>query len=431
MASNPNVNKVVYGNDTLIDLTADTVKADNLLEGYTAHSKSGAVITGAVPNYYKYNASKRLRYSDIDPSVATSCFLVTDTSVKILLGLGAFSYGIKISVSGTNIILSSYDETTEDISTITLSTVGASYTKQFYVKEVIVLDPYSFLITYYSANGTGTYTAQSLRLIRIKEDGTLSQSSAITIANATTTSLKCWAKVIPMFEGGNQSWMAVQVRETISSGARLIYATRIYANFTTGALTIPSSSAWVTVASSNVNVSIVPLNLILDYGGFEYTNSNSYGAFFIWHGYNNGYVNKTKSDLGLDDIYSVSRIILGKLASGAVVFCDQHRSLSKSYVDLIIFMYDYVSQKFVSKKIVRITKSSNSVRVVGMQGDVVIFSNGSRYQLVFDGTNNEYLAKQLPKINDVGASAPQRYGKYENVGSESNRLMNLYIDDAE
>lgn len=39
-------NKVVYNGDTLIDLTADTVDAAHLLEGYTAHAKSGAPITG-------------------------------------------------------------------------------------------------------------------------------------------------------------------------------------------------------------------------------------------------------------------------------------------------------------------------------------------------------------------------------------------------
>lgn len=40
------INKVQYGNTTLIDLTADTVTADVLLEGYTAHDRSGAIITG-------------------------------------------------------------------------------------------------------------------------------------------------------------------------------------------------------------------------------------------------------------------------------------------------------------------------------------------------------------------------------------------------
>lgn len=41
-------NKVVYGGETLIDLTADTVTANTLLQGSTAHDKSGAVINGAV-----------------------------------------------------------------------------------------------------------------------------------------------------------------------------------------------------------------------------------------------------------------------------------------------------------------------------------------------------------------------------------------------
>lgn len=40
------INKVIYGGDTLIDLTSDTVDAAHLLSGYTAHDKSGTVITG-------------------------------------------------------------------------------------------------------------------------------------------------------------------------------------------------------------------------------------------------------------------------------------------------------------------------------------------------------------------------------------------------
>lgn len=40
------INKVVYGSNTLIDLTADTVTADKLAKGITAHDKSGVQITG-------------------------------------------------------------------------------------------------------------------------------------------------------------------------------------------------------------------------------------------------------------------------------------------------------------------------------------------------------------------------------------------------
>lgn len=48
MADNPYINKVEYGGETLIDLTGDTVTPQTLLEGATAHDKSGASITGAV-----------------------------------------------------------------------------------------------------------------------------------------------------------------------------------------------------------------------------------------------------------------------------------------------------------------------------------------------------------------------------------------------
>lgn len=40
-------NKVIYGNQILIDLTQDTITADKLLVGYTAHDATGATITGA------------------------------------------------------------------------------------------------------------------------------------------------------------------------------------------------------------------------------------------------------------------------------------------------------------------------------------------------------------------------------------------------
>lgn len=40
------INKVIFGGDTLIDLTADTITAADLTSGVTAHDKSGVVITG-------------------------------------------------------------------------------------------------------------------------------------------------------------------------------------------------------------------------------------------------------------------------------------------------------------------------------------------------------------------------------------------------
>lgn len=47
MANNQYANKIVFGNEVLIDLTGDTITANDLLSGKTAHDKSGAPITGA------------------------------------------------------------------------------------------------------------------------------------------------------------------------------------------------------------------------------------------------------------------------------------------------------------------------------------------------------------------------------------------------
>ena len=65
-----NINKIIYGGRTLIDLTSDTITADKLLEGYTAHDKSGAIITGT--NTYDSDTS--------DDTAAVAEILVNKTA---------------------------------------------------------------------------------------------------------------------------------------------------------------------------------------------------------------------------------------------------------------------------------------------------------------------------------------------------------------
>lgn len=47
-------NKVIYNGIVLIDLTNDTVEADKLASGYTAHKSDGSLVTGTLSfvNYY-------------------------------------------------------------------------------------------------------------------------------------------------------------------------------------------------------------------------------------------------------------------------------------------------------------------------------------------------------------------------------------------
>lgn len=81
--ANQYVNKVVYGNTTLIDLTSDTITAADLASGVTAHDKSGAAITGS--NTY-----------DADTSDADA------TAAEILTTKTAYVNGSKITGSMPN-----------------------------------------------------------------------------------------------------------------------------------------------------------------------------------------------------------------------------------------------------------------------------------------------------------------------------------------
>lgn len=81
--ANQYINKVVYGGNTLIDLTGDTITPDKLAYGYKAHDKSGAPITGT--NTYDANTS--------DANAGAAEILATKT---------AYVQGSKVTGSMTN-----------------------------------------------------------------------------------------------------------------------------------------------------------------------------------------------------------------------------------------------------------------------------------------------------------------------------------------
>ena len=94
------VNKVVYGGDTLIDLTSDTVIAGALRRGYTAHDKSGAKISGSMAE----QAAQTITPGTDDKSIPSGRYLTGAQTIKgdANLVAGNIKKGVSIfGVTGT------------------------------------------------------------------------------------------------------------------------------------------------------------------------------------------------------------------------------------------------------------------------------------------------------------------------------------------
>ena len=65
MASNPYVNKVVYGNDTIMDISDTTAEEADVVAGKTFYKKSGARATGTA-DYYSPNDTAETAIDDAD-----------------------------------------------------------------------------------------------------------------------------------------------------------------------------------------------------------------------------------------------------------------------------------------------------------------------------------------------------------------------------
>ena len=84
------INKIIYGDETLIDLTSDTVTAETLATGVTAHDSSGIAITGTM------RGGDDVLYGTCDTAAATAAKTVT------ISGVTELTEGLAIYVRFTN-----------------------------------------------------------------------------------------------------------------------------------------------------------------------------------------------------------------------------------------------------------------------------------------------------------------------------------------
>lgn len=150
--ANQYVNKVVYDGNTLIDLTSDTVAPAYILEGYTAHDKSGAPIEGSC---------------DFDSNTTDA----NAVAAEILTGKTAYVNKVKVTGNMAN----------RGSSNVTVTgKTGASIPAGYYDGSgKAVLDSTS------STNLTASNIRQGVTILGV--EGTMSAEDSLTVGAATAT----------------------------------------------------------------------------------------------------------------------------------------------------------------------------------------------------------------------------------------------------
>lgn len=150
--ANQYVNKVVYDGNTLIDLTSDTVAPAYILNGYTAHDKSGAPIEGSC---------------DFDSNTTDA----NAVAAEILTGKTAYVNKVKITGNMAN----------RGSSNVTVTgKTGASIPAGYYDGSgKAVLDSTS------STNLIASNIRQGVTILGI--EGTMSAEDSLTVGAATAT----------------------------------------------------------------------------------------------------------------------------------------------------------------------------------------------------------------------------------------------------
>ena len=139
-------NKIIYGGDTLIDLTSDTVTADKMLSGTTAHNKAGVVVQGhiitksssdltasgatitAPAGYYATAASKSVSSGSATPAAS-----ISGSSATVSTGTNTLTF--TKSISNTPQVSAGY------ISSGTAGNTSVSLTASITTKAAATITP--------------------------------------------------------------------------------------------------------------------------------------------------------------------------------------------------------------------------------------------------------------------------------------------------
>lgn len=128
------VSKVVFSGNVVIDLTNDTVTADKLYEGVTAHGADGETITGTMAGKSDNNIAKQVDANAKSVAVSADDFPEGITSIRDFAFYGSPCSSVEIPSTVTHIGRESFSHT--GLSDITIpDTVESMDESAFYISE--------------------------------------------------------------------------------------------------------------------------------------------------------------------------------------------------------------------------------------------------------------------------------------------------------
>lgn len=218
------VNKVVYGTTVLVDLTGDTVTADKLMQGYTAHDRSGALITGTATG----GGSATYRLDNIVPEQTVACTtLLMNNAYYGFIQNGTTvdnSEQYLVTFDGTEYVCEGYvpEANCSGVGDIRVTqTNSIQYLiAPFFIEYENATSDYYFVV-----RGSGTHTVKIDKLTFI-DDGETFTTKTITANgtyNASSDNVDGYSSVTVNVPSGGGTSMNVQVAQSTTRVANTAY----------------------------------------------------------------------------------------------------------------------------------------------------------------------------------------------------------------